>query len=279
MSTSEVFKRGNLRVVVSSVGTNVGIIEEERRATVIDPAGLDIDEYPKTGGLALVTHFHLDHTLDAPQLKKEGYAVLVPRLEAPFVEEPVLYTEIVVGGWALPFRDNPLNRRYRPFTPDGYSNDLPYAVSTPGHTPDHQAYVINGVAFVGDAVFTRDLLDKVKAPLVLDIEKELETLDKLKKISYDYMVPGHGKVLAREDAIEEIERYMNYLLELEEKILEVIEPGDTLIDVCRKVVEKLKPRAQFFMHLTTKAYLRHLAKQGKVKESLDKHGIVRYFPQ
>lgn len=63
-------------------------------------------------------------------------------------------------------------------------------ISTPGHTPEAKCYLYDNVLFSGDTIFHFDNIGRVDLPggSMQDMKKSLE---KLKKINYEILAPGH----------------------------------------------------------------------------------------
>jgi cyclase len=80
-------------------------------------------------------------------------------------------------------------------------------ISTPGHTPGQIAVYIpeERVVFTGDTIFNRCQTWHMES----DINTWLESLDKLKKLDVDTIVPGHGPICTK----KEIDVQKAFLLE------------------------------------------------------------------
>jgi len=150
-------------------GTNTWIVGRDQ-CWVIDPgpalAGhLDavVAEVSRRGGAGglLLTHDHHDHAEGAPEL-------------AHHLDAPVLAVTDAerVGGLV--------------------------AVATPGHTPDHLAYVLGDVVFTGDAVLGEGSVFVSPDPGAL--RGYLVALERLRALEPSLLCPGHGQVVTDPDA-------------------------------------------------------------------------------
>lgn len=144
------------------------------------------------GGL-LLTHRHHDHAEGAPELAR--------RLDAPVVA-------VEDGGSAGPL----------------------VAVATPGHTPDHLAYVVADVVFTGDSVLGEGSVFVAPEPGAL--RGYLAALERLRRLAPALLCPGHGPVITDPDA--HLAGYLAHRREREEALVAALERGlrgvDELLD-------------------------------------------------
>jgi len=170
------------QLIVSPFLTNCYVLIDGIEAAVIDPGGETqkiINEVDKNGAILkyiILTHFHLDHTLSAQEIKKEKVAkIFIHGDEKNFLKfEPDEFLtekgEIKIGKTYLEI------------------------IHTPGHTKGSICLLGKGFIFTGDTLFKdgfgrTDLLGGSPADLEL-------SLLKLKKIFKTGMkiYPGHGDV-------------------------------------------------------------------------------------
>jgi hydroxyacylglutathione hydrolase len=130
--------------------------EGSERALLIDPG----DEAPKLQaamdeiGVApdaiLLTHTHFDHIgAVAPLARATGAPVYCPREELPVLADPSAFFGAMFGpveGWEA---EHALDGGQR-LQLAGFDVDV---VATPGHSPDHVTFVIDGALFSGDVLF------------------------------------------------------------------------------------------------------------------------------
>jgi hydroxyacylglutathione hydrolase len=126
------------------------------RALLIDPG----DEAPTLQaameGLGvepeaiLLTHTHFDHIgAVAPLARATGAPVYCPREELPVLADPSAFFGAMFGpveGWEA---EHALDGGQR-LQLAGFDVDV---VATPGHSPDHVTFVIDGALFSGDVLF------------------------------------------------------------------------------------------------------------------------------
>jgi cyclase len=85
---------------------------------------------------------------------------------------------------------------------------------TPGHSPDSMSILLQpeGILFAGDAVVT------CFPPIIQDGSgfAEIESLRRILKLDFRWLVPGHGPVLERDPALRHIRACLDYLLAVAE---------------------------------------------------------------
>ena len=130
--------------------------EGSDRALLIDPG----DEAPKLQAAMdelgvepeaiLLTHTHFDHIgAVAPLARATGAPVYCPREELPVLADPSAFFGAMFGpveGWEA---EHALDGGQR-LQLAGFDVDV---VATPGHSPDHVTFVIDGALFSGDVLF------------------------------------------------------------------------------------------------------------------------------
>ena len=130
--------------------------EGSDRALLIDPG----DEAPKLQAAMdelgvepeaiLLTHTHFDHIgAVAPFARATGAPVYCPREELPVLADPSAFFGAMFGpveGWEA---EHALDGGQR-LQLAGVDVDV---VATPGHSPDHVTFVIDGALFSGDVLF------------------------------------------------------------------------------------------------------------------------------
>jgi len=130
--------------------------EGSDRALLIDPG----DEAPKLQAAMdelgvepeaiLLTHTHFDHIGAVATLARAtGAPVYCPREELPVLADPSAFFGAMFGpveGWEA---EHALDGGQR-LQLAGFDVDV---VATPGHSPDHVTFVIDGALFSGDVLF------------------------------------------------------------------------------------------------------------------------------
>jgi len=214
-------------------GTNTWIVGRDP-CWVVDPGpaldahvGAVAAEVERRGGTAglVLTHHHVDHA--------EAVEALGARVGAALVE--------VADG-----------ERAGPLT----------ATATPGHTPDHLAYLAGDAAFTGDAV-----LGEGSVFVVGQLAAYLDALRRLRALDLDVLFPGHGPVV--EDPAARLDGYVAHRLDRERRLVAALGAGrrtvDELLDAAwDDAPAVLRPAAA----VTPAAHLDQLEEEGRLPEGV-----------
>jgi glyoxylase-like metal-dependent hydrolase (beta-lactamase superfamily II) len=97
------------------------------------------------------------------------------------------------------------------------------AVATPGHTPDHLAFVADDVGLTGDAV-----LGEGSVFIVGQLAEYLDALRGLRERALRALLPGHGPVI--EDPAAKLDEYVAHRLEREGRLVAALDAGARTVD-------------------------------------------------
>jgi glyoxylase-like metal-dependent hydrolase (beta-lactamase superfamily II) len=242
----------------SLTGTNSWIVGR-KPAWLVDPGpgldahiaalGTEIDARGGLGGIVL-THDHIDH------------AEAIPLVLERFPGVPLAAGR---GGVDVLLADGD---RIGPFE----------AVATPGHAPDHLAYLLVGrVAFTGDAVLGTGSVFIAADPGALS--GYLAALAGLRERGLSALAPGHGPVVLDPDA--KLGEYISHRLERERRLIDALDGGrrsvDELLDAAwSDAPAPLRPAAA----VTLAAHLDKLAGEGRLPDGVERPlWPVAWLPQ
>lgn len=230
-------------------GTNSWIVGSER-PWLVDP-GPDladhvdalIAEVERRGGLAgvAVTHDHADHVgaLSAIRRRFPQAPVAAARGEV----DRLLRHGSVIG----PFE----------------------VVGTPGHAPDHLAFIVGSAALTGDAVLGQGSVFIAPDPGALT--RYLEALHDLRRRDLSVLLPGHGPPV--DDPAAKLDEYVVHRLDRERRLLDGLAEGarsvDEMLDAAwGDVPEPLRPAAT----VTLAAHLDKLQAEGRLPAGVERPG-------
>lgn len=219
-------------------GTNTWVIGREP-SVVIDPGPNDpahIDAVLVAAapvGAILLTHHHPDH---AP-----GAARLAMATGAPiFAYRPIVGERHLAHGQVIEVGAVRL-----------------IACHTPGHTPDHVAFLLEGdrAFFTGDAVLGRGT--SVIDPPEGDMTAYLRSLREMRDLSPRAIHPGHGPVVF--DPAAKLEEYRAHRMERESQVLAALERGKrTAAEIVPEIYGDELPESMF--PVAARSVLAHLIK-------------------
>jgi glyoxylase-like metal-dependent hydrolase (beta-lactamase superfamily II) len=228
-------------------GTNSWIIDRDP-AWLVDPGpALDahIDalgaELERRGGLAgiALTHDHADH------------AQAVPAIRERFPDAPLAAAR---GNVDVRLVDG---SRFGPLE----------VLSTPGHAPDHLAFLSGRIALTGDAVLGTGSVFIPPDPGAL--AAYLDGLARLRDRDLAVLCPGHGPPVY--DPAAKLAEYVGHRLERERRLVAALDAGqrgaDELLDaVWDDVPTVLRPAAA----VTLAAHLDKLADEGRLPSGVER---------
>jgi glyoxylase-like metal-dependent hydrolase (beta-lactamase superfamily II) len=141
------------------------------------------------------------------------------------------------------------------------------AVRTPGHAPDHLAFVSGGLAFTGDAVLGEGSVFVFPYPGAL--AAYLEGLERLRGRELELLLPGHGPPV--HDPASKLGEYVSHRLERERRLLAALDEGkrsvdELLDDVWDDAPAALRPAATW----TLAAHLDKLEAEGRLPAGVER---------
>jgi glyoxylase-like metal-dependent hydrolase (beta-lactamase superfamily II) len=231
-------------------GTNSWIVGRGP-AWLVDP-GPALDEHVNAllaeleqrgglGGIAL-THDHADH------------AEAVPAVRARYPEVPLAAAR---GEASIRLAD-------------GASLGPLEAVATPGHAPDHVAFVSGDAAMTGDAVLGEGSVFISPDPGAL--RAYLEGLGRLQRRRLGVLCPGHGPPV--HDPPAKLDEYIAHRLDRETRLITALDRGkrsveELLDDAWADVPAHLRPAAA----VTLAAHLDKLADEGRLPSGVERPSL------
>jgi glyoxylase-like metal-dependent hydrolase (beta-lactamase superfamily II) len=141
------------------------------------------------------------------------------------------------------------------------------AVATPGHAPDHLAYIVGDVALTGDAVLGDGSVFIAPDPGAL--ASYLDGLAKLRRRELAVIGPGHGPPV--EDPAAKLDEYISHRLERERRLVAALDAGkrttDELLD---EAWDDAPPGLRMAATVTLAAHLDKLADEGRLPDGVQR---------
>jgi glyoxylase-like metal-dependent hydrolase (beta-lactamase superfamily II) len=240
-------------------GTNTYVVD----GYVIDPGPDDAGHLERVREAAggeikgvLLTHGHSDHSegveaLGAPLLW--GKAMRESEMEAMRRALDSGSLKGIGGLFPDSGKNQPSDAHVGPFT----------VIATPGHAPDHVAFVLGDVCFCGDLILGTGSSIVPPAAAGGSLADYLRSLDTVQALNAELLAPGHGPWIT--DPAAKIAEYREHRLDRERRLAAALERGERsraalLAEVWDDVPEQLRPAAAFAMQ----AHLEKLAAEGRL---------------
>lgn len=269
---------------------NIGVIKDSDSSILID-SGLDEDNGKKILRIlkennlsvkAIVnTHSHADHCGANRYVREMTKAkIYAPQIEADIIQYSLIEPLYLFSG-ARPLKE--LENKFLMAQPSSvdyvitekqisFNENRLSVIPLLGHSPNQIGIEVDNVLFCADSLFSKEIIEKHKIPFFIDIDKERETLDFLKRSKYKYYVPSHAE--PKEDITELTELNIQTIDGVEKNILDTLKESRTTEQVLKSLCDnykiEIKTAQQYYlMNTTAMAYLSSLHGREKIKLNMD----------
>lgn len=227
-----------------------------------------------------ITHGHADHFSVAHALRSADVRVIAARDDAAMVENP----DINIRGmfsWAKP-SDKMTTKLFRGIgcAVDGFIEDLDdpraTAIPLPGHTLGHHGFLtVDSVLFTGDALYQRELWEQHPLPYAIDPGMVVASLERIRGIECEWIVPAHGRPIRRDEADDHIDFHRAQVHRTAELLLHGLRDGMTTEGAVAFISRELglpQNQAVYWLAVTdVKGYLGELLGRGLIEFSVRDH--------
>ncbi len=145
-----------------------------------------------------------------------------------------------------------------------------------GHSIGMIGIIIDEVLFPSDTFFSPQILEKYEIPYFYSYSNFIKRLEEIKNIDFEYVLPSHGELYNRDEGIKVIEENTKKLIEIKEKILEIIKEEKTIEEILDKLNLKVE---SYIVSILIKSSIFNLLNEsidlGEV-ELIIKKGVVFY---
>ncbi|HBX23250.1 MAG TPA: MBL fold metallo-hydrolase [Desulfotomaculum sp.] len=182
----------------------------------------------------VLTHYHEDHSGNAPWLEKQGVSIYIHPSSIPICQKKAELPIYRHYFWGRRDEFSPLA------LPDvvDTENGRWQVIETPGHCFDHVTLFNPEIG----ALFTGDLVVTPKTKLVLRTENVPQIIDSLRRLlQYDFRTVYCGHAGVVEKGREFIQAKLDYLENLQGEVLKMYREGRSLREINKKFFPKLAP--------------------------------------
>lgn len=278
--------------------TNIGVYSFKNKNCLLIDTGLNnsaarkIEEVVNQNGLhpkyIINTHTHLDHTGGNNYFKTNypGCQVYASEEQKLFMENPELMGRILFS--ATPIKDVRGGNKAieRDFTVEmgiNKINDEKFEIiSLNGHSTDHIGIITpEKVCFLGDSIFSLEIMKKYSLPYLVNIDDTIDTLNKIKEIDADFFLISHiDRVLNRDEIIKLADDNLSNLESYKEQIITLLDGPLTREDILENLIVLNDLEAgykQYHLYLSTvSAFISHLYDNDLISYSIE-NGKLYYF--
>lgn len=272
--------------------TNVGVCRiDGNRAILIDSCDhkrmiKSLDRELEAMGLSVSavinTHGHNDHIMGNRFFQdKYGCRLFSSRLEHGFIYKPDLESIFYNSALTVDKMGNPFADLSSSDTEIITDNNIPDGfeiVDLPGHSFEMIGVrTADGVLFLADAVLSVSTWESYKLPFFYNVNKSIETLEKIKDMKARLFVPSHNP------PVEDIKPLAEYNIEkLKEKKTMLYElcNGKSFEDIFADVMEKEKltiKTPKYCMYaVMVRNFIQSLIEDGLVYNELENNRMIYY---
>lgn len=283
-------------------GTNSGIyIFKDKYVLLIDPglsnsrANRIIRLFEEKGlrvKYIINTHEHSDHYGASKTLLEHftGAKSLTSKESRMFIENPYLFSMYVYGGRSNDFFDDYFKNRECYLTVDEtlnegeikLNNEKFNIVDLKGHSIGQIGIITEDkVLYLGDSLFNESILEKYNFPFLFDIKDQLNTLNNMENLDFDYAVLSHGKpILEREETLKLVDKNKIVINKYLDQIIEFLTTPYTREDLLKDIIEyndlKLNYKEYHFSNSTLGSMISYLVDLGQINYEIE-NGKLYYY--
>lgn len=233
--------------------TNCGIFIFKNKNCLIVDTGINNSEAKKINNLLtennlhpkfiINTHSHLDHCGGNLYFKKNypGCLVYTSKSEKLFMENQELFSSMLSSSYP----SRAFDRSNKPIDVDfildyginKLNEEKFIIIPLPGHSIEHIGIVTpEKVCFLGDSIFSSEILDKYSFPYLYNIEDSLLSLNKIKDIDADYFLIGHSKkLLDKKEIMALADKNISNINDYKNEILDLLDQPLTREDILENI--------------------------------------------
>lgn len=159
-----------------------------------------------------------------------------------------------------------------------FSENYHFSVPLPGHTHAHTGYLIEDTLIAGDSVYPVEYWKKLGILYYTDPDCAIESLKKILELEWDYLVPGHGDVLSRDEGMKLVRENIRSIESVDSTILSVIDEEVTESEILARASkifgsENVKA-ALNILKPSVSGHISSLYRRGLIEVELNDRGIT-----
>ncbi|MHA1589008.1 MAG: MBL fold metallo-hydrolase [Candidatus Njordarchaeales archaeon] len=277
--------------------TNLGVIISGEKVIVIDTGYGDdkarrllkeLKSLNKQVIAIINTHCHADH-IDGNKylVKRTGAKVFAPAKEISYIENPELYMRTFFNQARPWFPKGTKFMTAKPSKVDQKLAEGEFEINNialkildlPGHSFGQIGILTEDkVLYVGDAVFTKEILNKYPLVFYIDIDSLMTSFSKILKCDAEIFVPGHGEILTREELEDTIDYYKEKIEGINQAILDLLKHSAGISEIITRLCKRLNVPHTFEQYYLAKtiisAHLSWLVNHGFIEIELRNYDLI-----
>jgi glyoxylase-like metal-dependent hydrolase (beta-lactamase superfamily II) len=263
--------------------TNIGVYAFKNKYCILVDSGINNSAAGKTDSILgeaglkpkyiINTHNHPDHAGANLYFKENhpGSVFLASKGEKLFIEEDSLFPITIYGAFPIgelkkrnskPRRvDINITLEYGPVK----INDEKFEIlSLKGHSPDQIGIATpDHVCFLGDSLFSTQIINKYSFPFLFDIDEQLKTIEYIKTLEYDNYVLSHSLEVFDTAGIRELagrnrDNILSFLEDIRELLNQPLTREELLEQICVLNNIRLEFRSYYLCLSAAGAFIAYL---------------------
>ena len=281
--------------------TNIGVFQFKDKYTLLIDTGDNNQQARKIAELIqannlnskyiLNTHNHIDHAGGNMFFQEHypGSLFYTSEDEKLFLENGILFSMYLYGGMPV----NELSRHFLKdkklrvdeiLTPGSCKiNDEKFEIiPLPGHARGQIGVgTRDRVCYLGDALFSREIIAKYSLPFLFNIEDQLNSYKTIEELDYDFFIIGHASQVYDPAEIKDLAGFnqdkLMYYLNLALDLFSQPHTREELLEeICILEDLQLDFKEYYFSLSTTGAIIAYLHNQGELTYQLE-NGKLHYY--
>lgn len=233
------------------------------------------------------THAHVDHCGGNEYLQNQYHCrIIASQMAAALIENPVFGPTMLFTAWPLRVLRSralmPHPSRVERIVDPGplrVENTEFQVYDLPGHSYGHAGLLTpDGVAFMGDSLMHEQMLRSYPFLYMVDITRQLETIDFIGSQNWPCLFLTHGGLVA--DLSLCLEENRSRIARIGDEILALLDPGRSLEEIVAAMADRynlnLNSGQYYIVSATVSAFLSHLS-EGKLVKNKTEEGIMKFF--
>lgn len=145
-----------------------------------------------------------------------------------------------------------------------------------GHSIGMIGIKLEDIIFSADTFFSIEILDKYVVPYFYSYNNFLEKMHYIKNLDFSFIVPSHGELMDKEEAIRIIDYNINRLINLKESIYKIIKEPKSIDQIINNLNLNIKSLVVWYLIKSSIISLLHEAIDKQEIETIIKNGVLLF---